>query len=177
MPDPYLGEIKLLPYSMTLHGWLPCEGQMMQIRNNQALFSLLGTQYGGDGKVTFGLPDLRGRVMVGSDTVLADQGEQGGSETVTLLVDDIPRHIHMVNAVAQTGTTANMSGALFAGAGTSAGVTTPPNLYGPLTAGSAALSPDSVQPAGNSLPHPNMQPYLGLCYMIATQGIYPSRAN
>lgn len=177
MPDPYVGEIKLLPYSMALRGWTPCEGQTMQIRNNQALFSLLGVQFGGDGKSTFNLPDLRGRVVVGTAANLSDQGQGGGTEVVTLMIEDIPPHMHQVTAVAQTGTTANMSGALFAGAGTSAAVTTPPNLYGPLTAGSVALSPSSIQPAGNSFPHQNMQPYLGLCYMIATQGLYPSRAN
>ena len=156
---------------------MPCEGQSLAIRNNQALFSLLGIEYGGDGKTTFNLPDLRGRVVVGTANNLSDLGEAGGQEQVSLLTENMPPHTHLVNAVAQTGTTANMVGALFAGAGTSASITTPPNLYGSLTSGVASIGPNSIEPAGGGMPHQNMQPYLGLCYMICTQGIYPSRAN
>ena len=164
--DPFVAEIALYPYSFVPQGWAPCEGQLLPISQNTALFSLLGTYYGGDGKSTFALPDLRGAVAMGTGEGpgLAQYflGEQGGSETVTLLQSEMPAHTHTLYADTGAATSASPAVAVPA--------TGEADLYYP--SGSAT---EALLPAGNTQPHPNLQPYLTLTYCIALQGVYPSR--
>ena len=179
--DPFLGEIRIMPYSFAPRGWLPCQGQLMSIAQNTALFSLLGTQYGGDGRTTFALPDLRGRAVVGKGQGpgLSDypQGIQIGTETVTLQSTQLPAHIHALGTVTvpvnngAPGVT-SPAGAFFAkvngssafGAGTG---------NGPMAAN--MLTGTTSQVGGNTA-HENRMPYLALGYCIATQGaVFPQR--
>lgn len=167
MPEPFLSEIKLTSFNFAPKGWAFCNGQLLPINQNQALFALLGTTYGGNGQTNFALPNLRGRVIVhaGNGHTL---GEAAGASSVTLNVQQLPEHVHRVTAhqaAAQTGPGEN---ARLAGV---------PDAYVPPTevAGSlTALHQGSVTPAGGSQPHPNMQPYTVLNYIIALQGVFPS---
>jgi microcystin-dependent protein len=146
-------------------GWAFCNGQLLPINQNQALFSLLGTTYGGDGRVTFGLPNLQGRAPMhfGDGHTL---GETGGEANHTLTVAETPPHSHQVNVSnATTGGTASPAGAFLGGA---------TNAYLPGTP-TATLSPSTVGIAGGSQQHPNQQPYLALSFCIALQGIFPSQ--
>jgi len=163
MSTPFLAEIKLISFNFPPRGWAFCNGQLMPINQNQALFSILGTTYGGDGMRTFGLPNLQGRVPihVGSGIVL---GEQGGETTHTLNTQEMPAHSH-----APVGTTASADQAapgvnLWAVDNYATYVPTP----------NAALNP-TIQNAGGSQPHENMPPYLVLNFVIALQGIFPSQ--
>ncbi len=169
MTDPYLGEIRNFGFNFAPLGWALCQGQLLAISQNTALFSLLGTQYGGDGVTTFALPDLRGRVSMGfghgpglSDRV---QGESGGAEAVTLTQAQIPAHNHPV-AAASAATTKNPSGAVpaFTAAGTSYGTTA-----------DLAMSPTMTGSTGGNQPHENVEPYLVTNWCIALEGIYPPR--
>jgi microcystin-dependent protein len=164
--EPFLAEIALYPYNFAPKGWARCEGQLMPINQNTALFSLLGTTYGGDGKSTFALPDLSGAVAMapgdGLGLSLHDLGEQGGSETVTLLASEMPAHTHALNATPSAATSANPALAMPA--------TSETDLYH-----SSSTAVQSLAVSGGSQPHQNMQPYLTLCYCIALQGIFPSR--
>jgi microcystin-dependent protein len=166
MAEPFLGEIRLFTYSQvpTGDGWAQCNGQLLPINQNQALFSLLGTTFGGDGRVTFALPDLRGRVPihVGSGHTL---GERGGEQAHTLTIAELPEHTHVLHATSATGDTPIAPGNLLADS--------PSQLYaapGNLT----ALSPTSVTNVGGSQAHLNMQPFLTLDFGIALIGIFPS---
>ncbi len=169
--EPYLGEIRLMAISFAPQGWMPCDGRLMSIRQWTALFSLLGTNYGGDGIQTFALPDLRGRVPVhnGAQTV----GTAGGSEGVALTSGQVPAHTHQVAVFQNPGDKAGGLGHYIAG-GVTAG-TSPQNvnLYAAASANQVALDPATVSFAGTSAPHNNMQPYLALNYFIAAQGYYP----
>jgi len=169
MIDVYLGEIRLLPYLYNPKDWLSCEGQLLSIQSNQALFSLLGTRFGGDGSKTFGLPDLRGRAIMGS--ALGNSGQAGGQEAVALGVNEMPSHNHVVNATTQPAATAAVANGVLAAV--TDGANTAPNLYGPLTQ-PQPIDPDSLTAAGNGQPHNNMQPYIGLRFCIATNGEFPS---
>lgn len=176
MADPFVAEIRIFPFNFAPKGWAFCNGQLLPLSQNTALFSLLGTTYGGDGKSTFALPDCQGGSTMhpgqGQGLSLRDLGQTGGSEFVTLLVSEIPLHAHVVGRAA-------------AGQGDS---TTPANSVWASAAagrGSAALYADSpnakvnqfqsLAPAGASLPHNNMQPYLTLNFCIALQGVFPQR--
>jgi microcystin-dependent protein len=167
--EPFLGTITLFGFNFVPRGWAACQGQLLSISQNSALFSLLGTQYGGDGRTTFGLPDLRGRVPLGQGqgpglgnyTV----GEIGGLEQVTLNQTQLPAHTHGV-AAATTATSKSPVGNL-------PGVATGGSAYGPTAGGS--MSTGMVQPVGSNQPHPNMQPYLVGNWCIAVEGIFPSR--
>ena len=166
MAEPFLGEIRIFPYSQvpTGDGWAQCNGQLLPINQNQALFSLLGTTFGGDGRVTFALPDLRGRVPihVGSGHTL---GERGGEQAHTLTIAELPEHTHVMHATSATGDTPLAPGNLLADS--------PSQLYaspGNLT----SLSPTSVTSVGGSQAHLNMQPFLTLDFGIALIGIFPS---
>jgi microcystin-dependent protein len=174
MADPFVAEIRIFPFNFPPKGWAFCNGQLLPLAQNTALFSLLGTTYGGDGKSTFGLPDLRGAVPMhpgqGPGLSLYDLGEQGGSDTVTLLQSEIPAHAHFVR-----------------------GRTDPADLQGPSPARSlarstgafayqtgvaanlAAVHPTALAPAGGSQPHNNLAPYLTLNFCIALQGVFPPR--
>jgi microcystin-dependent protein len=175
MTDPFLAEIRAFAGNYAPSGWALCNGQLMPISQNTALFSLLGTTYGGDGRVTFGLPDLTGSAPMqqGQGPGLSPRylGESGGSPTVSLQASEMPTHTHIPMAVAATGNTGSPIGATWAqatyGKGTSRAYSTAvPNV---------AMSPQSSLPAGGGQPHNNMPPYLCLSFIIALQGIFPQR--
>jgi microcystin-dependent protein len=164
MAEPFLSEIRIFSFVFAPKGWALCNGQLLPINQNQALFSLLGTTYGGDGRVNFALPDLRSRVPMheGSGHTL---GERGGEQAHTLSISELTQHSHVANASSSNGNTAFAVGHLLAAA---------LNLYtgvGNLT----TLSPTSISTVGGSQPHENMEPYLTLNFCIALQGIFPSQ--
>jgi microcystin-dependent protein len=171
MATSYLGEIRLMPYDWPPKGWMLCQGQILPISSNQALFSLLGTTYGGNGVTTFQLPDLRGRSVrhTSQDT---PQGVKAGQETVTLSPSQIPAHIHTVTATAGSGNSTAFAGALVADAVAGGN---PVNLYAEAGNPTQALAPAAVSTQGSSQPHSNTQPSLVLNYCIAVTGIFPSR--
>ena len=171
MADPFVAEIRIFPFNFAPMGWAWCNGQIVPIRQNTALFSLLGTTYGGDGKSTFALPDLQGRAPMhpgqGQGLSPHDLGETGGSETVTLLQSEIPAHAHAVTASQADAIERFPAGQLLA---TGVGV----GAYAPAS-GARQLSPSALTPAGGNQPHNNLQPYLTCYFCIALQGIYPPR--
>ena len=169
--DPFLGQLMLVPYNFAPRGWAFCQGQILPIAQNTALFSLLGTTYGGNGQTTFALPDLRGRVPMGagqgpglSDYVI---GQQGGAESHTLTVNEMPAHSHSVNADTSVGSSDKPGGKLPARNG--AGVP----QYG--TSVNTQMAATMLGNAGGSQPHSIMQPYLVMNWVIALQGIFPQR--
>ena len=172
MADPFVAEIRIFPFNFAPKGWAWCDGQLMPLSQNTALFSLLGTTYGGDGKSNFALPDLQGRAPMhpgqGPGLSLHDLGETGGSETVTLLESEIPAHSHSFNA-------ANFPANSKAPAGNgiargSANTYLPPS-GNPLV----AMNDQTLPPAGGDQPHNNLQPYLTFYFCIALQGVFPPR--
>ncbi|SFG45194.1 Microcystin-dependent protein [Duganella sp. CF458] len=167
MAEPYLAEIKLVSFNFPPKGWALCNGQMLPINQNQALFSLLGTTYGGNGQTTFALPDLRGRVPahVGGGMT---QGEASGAFAHTLSQAEMPAHTHRLNASSAVATTNDPSGALLARKG---------RLTADVFNGSpnVGLVSTQVSSTGGSQPHENTQPYLALNFIIALQGIFPSQ--
>ena len=172
MADPFVAEIRIFPFNFAPKGWAFCSGQLLPISQNTALFSLLGTTYGGDGKSTFALPDMQGNAPMhprqGPGLSLYDLGEMGGVETVTLLVSEIPVHSHTMNANDFPADQLTPDPSRVIGASTGG------NLY----AAAANLVPMAFQalpPAGGGLPHNNMQPYLTLNFCIALQGVFPPR--
>ncbi len=172
MASPFIGQILTVPYNFAPFGYAFCQGQLLPISQNTALFSLLGTYYGGDGRTTFALPNLQGRVAIGqgqgpglSPVVL---GEQSGTESVTLNQTQMPAHTHTVQSFALRGNQTTPAAAVWA---RSASGDTPYNA----TAG-ASMSASAIGLAGGSQPHSNMMPYLVLNYAIALQGIFPSRS-
>ena len=169
MTQPFVGEIRMFGGNFAPQGWMFCEGQILPISENDALFSLIGTTYGGDGQMTFALPDLRGRIPVHQGGGFS-QGQAGGVETVTLTADQMPGHAHALMATGSVATSTQPAGAALAG---STGVTiTPYGTDAPL----AALSPASSTSVGGSQPHSNMQPYLCVSFIISLFGIYPSQS-
>ena len=176
MADPFVAEIRIFPFNFAPKGWAWCDGQLMPLSQNTALFSLLGTTYGGDGKSTFALPDLRGRAPMhpgqGPGLSLHDLGETGGSETVTLLISEIPAHSHTRSVSSQLGLDnqpqVGGAGQLFAlGDGI--------NLYGSAASNLTAMGGSALAPAGGNAPHNNLQPYLTFYFNIALQGVFPPR--
>jgi microcystin-dependent protein len=165
MSDPFLGEIKIVGFNFAPRNWASCDGQILPINQNQSLYALLGTMYGGDGRTSFALPDLRGRtpIHVGS----RPQGNRDGAETHTITGDELPAHTHPVMASSTPGSSDHPEGALLAGAES--------NLYqsgGP----SIPMSSQGVSPSGGTTqPHDNMQPFLVLNFVIALVGTFPSR--
>lgn len=170
MSDHFLGEIKLLPYEWAPKYWALCAGQLLPINTNQALFSLLGTTYGGDGVTTFALPDLRGRTALHPSPSVV-QGAKIGQENVTLTTANLPTHNHAV-AVSTTAGNSTAFTNNFIAAASNAG--TAVNLYGAATS-LQALDPASVANTGGGQAHENCQPSLVMSYCIALQGIFPSR--
>ena len=176
MADPYVAEIRIFPFNFAPRGWAVCDGQLMPISQNTALFSLLGTTHGGDGKSIFALPNMQGNAPMapgqGPGLSLHDLGETGGTETVTLLQTEIPAHTHSMrahnldpadvqNPTPQTSLAQSSQG----------------NAYNATTAtGMVPLAPQALGPAGGSQPHNNMQPYLTLSFCIALQGVFPPRS-
>ncbi len=177
MSDPFVGEIKMVGFNYAPRGWAFCNGQVMSIAQNTALFSLLGTTYGGNGTTTFALPDLRSRVPIhpGQGTGLSPyvQGQLGGTENVTLTQQQMPAHNHLINASKESGTAASPANASLAVASVPS-TGDPVSTYntGPLD---VTLSSGTVSTIGGSQPHPNIQPYLCVYFIIALQGIFPSR--
>lgn len=167
MAEPFLSEIRIMSFVFPPKGWALCNGQLLPINQNQALFSLLGTTYGGDGQTNFGLPDLRGRVPIhmGSGHTL---GERGGEQAHTLSISEIPTHVHVANATTATATTSTPTTSLLLGQSTAS------QLYGS-PANLVAMSPTAVTNVGGSQAHLNMEPFLTLSFCIALQGIFPSQ--
>ena len=163
MAEPFLSEIRIMSFGFAPKGWALCDGQLLPINQNQALFSLLGTTYGGDGRVNFALPDLRARtpIHVGSGHTL---GERGGEQAHTLSIAELPTHVHGMNGSNTPAETNTATGAYL-------GIVN--NAYGP-AANLVALSPAAVTNVGGSQAHLNMQPFLTLNFCIALQGIFPS---
>jgi microcystin-dependent protein len=170
--DPFIGEIRLFPFNFAPQGWAFCNGQILPISQNTALFSLLGTTYGGDGVSNFALPDLRGRLAVSSGQGPGlspyDLGQQSGSETVTLTVNNLPQHNHTVSPAASEGAAATDR----PGGGVMARV--PTAIYASASDGTTMASTTTSMTGSNS-PISNVQPLLALNYCIALQGIFPSR--
>ena len=163
MAEPFLSEIRIMSFVFAPKGWALCNGQLLPINQNQGLFSLLGTTFGGDGRVNFALPDLRARVPihVGQGFTL---GEKGGETAHTLSVAELPTHTHVANGTNANGSAAVPGGALL-GAFNNA-YAQPANL--------TSINPATISPVGGSQAHQNMQPYLTLSFCIALQGIFPS---
>ncbi|WP_066653864.1 MULTISPECIES: phage tail protein [Sphingomonas] len=172
MSDPFIGEIKLFPFAYAPQGWALCNGAVLPIQSYAALYSLLGTSFGGDGKTTFALPNFNGRVAVYAPNLTS--GGIGGAETVALTPATIPPHQHVLNAVTVTATATNATNMMLATAGESTAAPGARPIYG-TGAVDAFLAADTVDMVGAGAAHPNMQPYLVLNYCIATQGLYPSR--
>jgi microcystin-dependent protein len=174
MADPFVAEIRIFPFNFAPKGWAWCDGQLLPLSQNTALFSLLGTTYGGNGKSNFALPNLQGSAPMhpgqGPGLSLHDLGETGGSETVTLLESEIPAHSHSLMAaggdVGDERSPIDRSFARTTGVGG--------NLYG-TTANLVQMSPNALPPAGGDQPHNNLQPYLTLYFCIALQGVFPPR--
>ena len=164
MAEPFLSEVRIMSFVFAPKGWALCNGQLLPINQNQALFSLLGTTFGGDGRVNFALPDLRARtpIHVGSGHTL---GERGGEQAHTLSIAELPTHTHGVNVNDGAGNAATPNGTVLAKA--------PANTYGP-PSGLTAMQATSTTNTGGSQAHLNMQPFLTLSFCIALQGIFPS---
>jgi microcystin-dependent protein len=168
MAQPYVGEIRMFAGNFPPNGWMFCEGQLLPISENETLFQLLGTTYGGDGQSTFALPDLRGRIPVhqGNGFILA---ETGGAEEITLTAQQIPAHSHVLLATANAASGTAPSSNAVLGRSVNPAIT-PYGTDAPLT----AMSPSSIGPVGGSQPHTNFQPYLCVDFIISLFGIFPS---
>ena len=168
MSEPFLGEIRMLVYTFAPRGWADCDGQLLAISQNSALFSLIGTQYGGDGRTTFALPDLRGRVPMhpgqGPGLSSRTMGEQGGAETNQLSVAQLPAHSHVVRGTEEPRTTNRPAGAVPAKGG----------AYS--SAPSTTVDAGPTSSTGSGQPIGNVQPFQVVRFAIALQGIYPSRS-
>ncbi len=170
MADPFVAEIRIFPFNFAPRGWAWCDGQLLPLSQNTALFSLLGTTYGGNGLNNFALPDLQGRAPMhpgqGPGLSLHDLGETGGSETVSLLESEIPAHAHTLRADTQDpGDNFAPSPLMTLGRA---------NVY-QSASGLVAMAPEMLAPAGGDQPHNNMMPYLTFYFCIALQGVYPPR--
>ena len=166
MAEPFLSEIRMMSFGFPPKGWALCDGQLLPINQNQALFSLLGTTYGGDGRVNFALPNLQGRtpIHMGSGHTL---GEKGGEQGHTLSISEIPTHTHTFQASSVTGTL-NVTANNVLGVSQS-------TVYADGTTGLLAINPASITNVGGSQAHLNMQPFLVINFSIALQGIFPSQ--
>ena len=166
MAQPYVGEIRIFAGNFAPAGWMFCEGQLLPISENETLFNLIGTTYGGDGESTFALPDLRGRIPVhqGNGMVLA---ETGGAEEITLTVNQIPSHNHQALCSTAAGTLSSPENAVWAAASTGNQMYSAPAGISPMHAG-------AISPTGGSQPHTNFAPYLCLNFIISLFGIYPN---
>ena len=162
MGEPFIGEVRAVSFGTVPRGWMLCNGQLLSIAQNQALFSILGTTYGGDGVTTFALPNLQGRTPVGMGNGI-QLGESAGETSVTLQQTQMPAHTHGVLASSAAGADDPSDRGPAAA-----------KAYGPSTS-LATLDPSSIGSTGGSQPHANMQPYLTISYIIALTGIYPSR--
>lgn len=172
MAEPFLSEIRVFGFNFTPNGWAPCNGQLMSIAQNQALFSLLGTNYGGNGTTTFGLPNLNGSVPVHMDglsgTVQGPIGTVGGEASHVLAAGEVPQHTHMVNVSSQAANQPLPAGNILAAPPTAIYAADNPSQTG-------TLDPASLDMVGSGAGHSNVQPSLALNFCIALQGLFPSR--
>jgi microcystin-dependent protein len=172
MADPFVAEIRIFPFNFAPKGWAFCDGQLLPLSQNTALFSLLGTFYGGDGKSTFALPNLQGSAPMfwGQGSGLSQHflGEQSGSETVTLLESEIPVHAHGMLGAVPPAESNLASGFAMTRSKNANAYAAPNNLV--------TMTPETLPPAGGDQPHNNMQPYLTLSFCIALQGVFPPRS-
>ncbi|SFI29928.1 phage tail protein [Halpernia frigidisoli] len=168
--DQFLGQVNFVPYDFAPKGWAECNGQLMSINQNQALFSLLGTTYGGNGVQTFALPDMRGRTIIDDGTGISTytEGQTGGSESVTLNVTQIPTHSHTVNAVTDVGNSEVATGNLPAN-------TVSPDTEYSTSAANTTMKSTMLSETGGNQPHENRPPFIVLKCIIAITGYYPSR--
>lgn len=180
MSEFFVGQIMMAGFNFAPKYWALCNGQLLPINQNQALFSLLGTQYGGNGTTNFALPDLRSRTPVGYASSVDPSwqppqvqiGETGGAENVTLLSTQLPAHTHSMNASTSNGDSRTPSTRVFA---TSTNTSNALDLYAPSSGPLVPLNPATLAPSGGSQPHPNLQPYGVINFCIALSGIFPSR--
>ena len=172
--EPFIGQICLFGFNYAPRGWATCDGQIIPIAQNSALFALLGTTYGGNGQTTFALPDLRGRVAIhqgqGPGLSQHTMGEMSGSEQVTLLQTQMPQHNHLMQVSDQPASQSSPANHILAVPGVNG---EPLSAYG--TSPDAVADPRSIGMAGGNQPHQNMQPYLTMNYCIALEGVFPSR--
>jgi microcystin-dependent protein len=170
--EPLIGTVMLFGGNFAPRGWLFCQGQLLSISEYTPLYTLIGTTYGGDGQVTFAAPDLRSRVPIhfGQGVGLSNrvQGEMAGAETVTLISSQLPNHTHTVGVTSAAGSTGVPSSTVTLGVA-------PLNVYSPQAA-NVALHPQTINNVGGNQPHENRQPYLAMNYVIALEGIFPSRS-
>lgn len=170
MADPFVAEIRIFPFNFAPRGWAWCDGQLLPLSQNTALFSLLGTTYGGNGKSNFALPNMQGNAPMhpgqGPGLSLHDLGETGGSETVSLLESEIPSHSHTVRVSAEDGNSRQAVGN-YVGLGNNIFAAPPPT--------SPPMNAQALVPAGGDQPHNNMMPYLTFYFCIALQGVFPPR--
>jgi microcystin-dependent protein len=173
--DPFIAEIRMFGCNFAPRGWAQCNGQILAIAQNTALFSLLGTTYGGNGQTTFALPNLQGRAPIhtgqGPGLPNYDLGQQSGVQSVTLLQSEMPIHNHQAMASNTDGVEASPVANVWAGPGADRDL----HWYSPTGGGTATMHPNSIGIAGGSQPHNNMQPYLVVTYCIAVEGVFPSR--
>jgi len=172
MGQPFIGECRLVGFNFAPNGWLMCQGQLIPISDNPALFNLIGTTYGGDGQQTFAMPDLQGRVPIhqGSNTgVPFVIGQPGGVEQVTLTTQQMPTHTHPLQACGSNGNSNNPQNNVLAGNPTQV-------YYGPNPAPVRAMNPAAITLAGGSVPHDNLQPYLTMTWVISLFGIFPTQS-
>ncbi len=166
MSEPFLGEIKIVSFNFPPRGWALCNGQLLPINQNQALFSLLGTMYGGDGRTTFALPDFRGRtaIHIGASFI---QGQKAGQAFHTLNLSELAAHTHVAQVTNNTGTDANPTSAVILSKSVA-------NSFGPF-GNTVTMNPTTISNVGGSQQHENRQPFLVLNFIIALQGLFPSR--
>jgi microcystin-dependent protein len=172
MPEPYIGEIRMIAFSFAPVGWLFCQGQQLPISENETLFQLIGTTYGGDGQSTFNLPNLASRIPLhagtGPDGVNYQLSEMSGTESVTLTTQQIPTHTHPFTANIANGTATNPQGNVFSASASSLQTMV-------VGTGSDPMNPNSVTPVGGSQPHENMQPFLVINFIISLFGVFPTQ--
>ncbi len=175
MSDPFIAEIRITPFNFAPRGWAMCDGQLLAISQNTALFSLLGTNYGGNGVSTFGLPNLQGRAPLhqgqGPGLSLRVLGEEGGVETTTLIATEMPLHTHGVRGQTAGGNRADPAGNVWASPGATRGL----RAYNPAPGSGGAMASTAISITGSGQPHNNLMPYLTLNFVIALQGVYPQR--
>ncbi len=176
----YVGEIRLLPYTLIPAGWSICDGSLLSINQHPALYSLIGTKFGGNGTTNFALPDLRGRTILGAGAPAnggapLPVGATGGTETVQLSVSQMPGHTHSVMVTDAGGTTMNAQGMVVATPTGASSMPSPPSQFVPATSPDTVLAVATVGTAGGGLAHENRQPFLVLVPCIAVNGVYPHR--